>query len=52
MFRLPQLSHPLFVQLITLGLVSALLTACGSAPKDVDREGLRDRADQETSQVK
>ncbi len=30
----------------------SLLNACGSTPKDVDRDGLRERADQETSQVK
>lgn len=33
-------------------LLISLISACGSAPKEVDHEGLRDRADQETSQVK
>ena len=44
--------HSLLIKLISLSLVGAFLIACGSAPKDVDRDGLRDRADQETSQVK
>ena len=34
--------------LITL----SILSACGGVPKEVDRDGLRDRADQETDQVK
>lgn len=38
----------IFVSLI---LISSFV-ACGSTPKEVDREGLRERSDQETSQVK
>ena len=33
-------------------LFLSLLIACGSTPKEVDRDGLRQRADEETSQVK
>ena len=33
-------------------LFLSLLSACGSTPKEVDRDGLRQRADEETSQVK
>ena len=33
-------------------LLLSLLSACGSTPKEVDRDGLRQRADEETSQVK
>ena len=29
-----------------------LLTACGSTPNNFDADGLRDRADQETDQVR
>jgi len=41
-----------YTRLTALLVSFALMSACGSAPKDVDRDGLRDRADQETSQVK
>ena len=33
-------------------LCLSLLSACGSTPKEVDRDGLRQRADEETSQVR
>lgn len=44
--------HRRLTQLIAMAMTLFLLAACGGTPKDVDREGLRDRADQETSQVK
>ena len=35
-----------------LTLISSMVMACGSQPKDVDHDGLRQRADEETSQVR
>lgn len=38
---------------IILSLIFSFTLACGSTPKkDVDRDGLRQRADEETSQVR
>ena len=33
-------------------LIASLLVACGGTPKEVDHDGLRQRADEETSQVR
>lgn len=44
------MNHLLRISLYLLLL--SLLSACGSTPKEVDRDGLRQRADEETSQVK
>ena len=39
--------------LILLFILSAqFLTACGAKPNNLDADGLRDRADQETDQVR
>jgi len=43
---------PQALRLIALLLSLSILSACGGVPKEVDRDGLRDRADQETDQVK
>ena len=41
------------LKLVVSTLICAFFLACGSTPtKDVDRDGLRQRADEETSQVK
>lgn len=40
------------VKLIVTTLLLSLVTGCGATPKDVDRDGLRQRADDETSQVR
>ena len=35
-----------------ISLIATLLVACGGTPKEVDHDGLRQRADEETSQVR
>ena len=40
----------LFTTLLILSLTT--LAACGSTPNQLDSDGLRDRADQETDQVR
>ena len=38
---------------VTMLIVSGLLIACGNTPKkSVDKDGLRDRAERETDQVR
>jgi hypothetical protein len=56
--RIMKLNRPqdkpnaLLLRALALLLLALALTACGSKPQPgVDREGLRDRADQETDQL-
>ena len=35
-----------------ISLIASFLIACGGTPKEVDHDGLRQRADEETSQVR
>lgn len=52
MFTHKSQNQSYLIKLISLTLMTMFLIACGGTPKDMDRDGLRDRADQETSQVK
>ena len=38
--------------ILVLTLIAQFLTACGAKPNNFDADGLRDRADQETDQVR
>jgi hypothetical protein len=43
---------PSLLKIITAILLLSFTAGCGATPKEVDRDGLRQRADEETSKVR